>query len=157
MKRPWRTSGAMVPMLLVVMMAPTTGWSKGERSTQVTRSEHGVARGIVKAATQAVLYAQIQGRVSHVPYKEGQRFVKGAMLVQLDCDKYRAELAAAVAEHEAKDKTFQNNKELTKLNAVSCRHSDRRDQRTQLPCCRAIFRTRCWSHGERTRERLSER
>jgi RND family efflux transporter MFP subunit len=76
-------------------------------------------RGVVKAATQAVLYAQIQGRVSHVPYKEGQRFEKGATLVQIDCDKYRAESAAAVAEHEAKDKTFQNNKELTKLNAVS--------------------------------------
>ncbi len=78
-----------------------------------------MARGIVKAVSQAVLYAQIQGRVNQVPYKEGQRFVKGATLVQLECDKYRAELAVAAAEHEGKSKTFQNNKELAKLNAVS--------------------------------------
>lgn len=76
-------------------------------------------RGVVRAATQAVLQTQIQGRVSRLPFREGQRFEKGSTLVQIDCDKYRAELAAAKAEHESKDKTFQNNKELTKLNAVS--------------------------------------
>ena len=54
-----------------------------------------------------------------MPVKEGQRFEKGAALVEIDCDKYRAELAGALAEHEAKDKTFRNNRELTKLNAVS--------------------------------------
>ncbi len=78
-----------------------------------------MARGIVKAAAQAILYAQIQGRVSQLPYKEGQRFDKGYTLVQLNCDKYQAELAVALAEHEAKDKVHKNNIELSKLNAVS--------------------------------------
>jgi multidrug resistance efflux pump len=76
-------------------------------------------RGVVKAATQAVLYAQIQGRVNQLPYKEGQRFEKGQTLIQIDCDKYRAELAAAYAEHDVKDKVYKNNLELTKLDAVS--------------------------------------
>jgi RND family efflux transporter MFP subunit len=110
----------MVSMCIAAVVAvPSTVWAKGDRPAHATRSESGVIRGVVKAAKQAVLYAQIQSRVSEVPFKEGERFKKGATLVQLDCAKYRAELAAAVAEHEAKDRTFENNKELAALNAVS--------------------------------------
>lgn len=111
----------MVLVLLTVMAvnASATGGSKGDRSVHVTRPESGSIRGIVKASAQAVLYAQVQGRVSQLPYKEGQRFEKGHTLVQLDCDKYRAELAVAIAEHEARDKVYKNNIELGKLNAVS--------------------------------------
>jgi RND family efflux transporter MFP subunit len=110
----------MVPMCIAAVVAvPSTVWAKGDRPAHATRSESGVIRGVVKAAKQAVLYAQIQGRVSQLPYKEGQRFEKGHMLVQLDCDRYQAELAVAVAEHEAKDKVYRNNIELGTLNAVS--------------------------------------
>ena len=116
----WRPNRMRVVLALaLVVAAPQMGWPKGERPAHAFRSENGILRGVVRAATQAVLYTQIQGRVSHLPYKEGQRFEKGSTLVQLDCDKYRAELAAAVAEHEAKAKTVQNNQELSKLNAVS--------------------------------------
>lgn len=118
MRHRWRNS-MMVFLTVMTVSLPATGWSKGDRPIHAIRPESGVARGVVRAAAQAVLYAQVQGRVSHVPYKEGQRFVKGATLVQLDCEKYRAELAAAAAEHEGKHKTFQNNKELAKLNAAS--------------------------------------
>ncbi len=111
--------GATILMTVMAMGIPSTGWPKEDRPIQVIKQESGVARGIVKAVSQAVLYAQIQGRVNQVPYREGQRFAKGATLVQLECDKYQAELAAAAAEHEGKSKTFQNNKELAKLNAVS--------------------------------------
>ena len=111
----------MVLVLLTAMAVnvSATGGSKGDRSVHVTRPESGSIRGIVKASAQAVLYAQVQGRVSQLPYKEGQRFEKGYTLVQLDCDKYRAELAVAIAEHEARDKVYKNNIELDKLNAVS--------------------------------------
>ncbi len=110
---------ATIFLTAMAMGIPSTGWSKGDQPIQGIKQESGVARGIVKALSQAVLYAQIQGRVNQVPYREGQRFAKGATLVQLECDKYQAELAAAAAEHEGKSKTFQNNKELAKLNAVS--------------------------------------
>lgn len=119
MRTPWRGNVLVPLVLLATIGSPVAGWSKGERPVHTTKSETGVARGIVKAASQAMLYAQVQGRVNQVPYKEGQRFAKGATLVQLECDKYRAELAAAAAEYEAKSKTAHNNKELAKLNAVS--------------------------------------
>ena len=119
MRHPWCIRGMILLLLVAVAGIPSTGWPKGEQGGAVLRSDHGVARGIVKAAAQAVLYAQVQGRVSQLPYKEGQRFEKGHMLVQINCDKYQAELAVAIAEHEVKDKVYKNNVELGKLNAVS--------------------------------------
>ena len=119
MRYQWRSSVIVPVFLAAVVGVPSAVWPKGEQATHITRLEHGVARGIVKAAAQAVLYAQVQGRVSMLPYKEGQRFEKGHMLVQIDCDKYQAELAVAIAEHEAKDAVYKNNVELGKLNAVS--------------------------------------
>lgn len=119
MRPSWRVNGIVIAVLLLSVVVPQMSWPKGERPAAVVRSGNGVMRGIVKAATQAMLYTQIQGRVSQLPRKEGERIEKGETLVQIDCEKYRAELAAAIAEHQAKDKTFANNKELTKLNAVS--------------------------------------
>lgn len=116
----YRWLSSVVGLFTVIAASvPATGWSKGDRPVHVPRSDSGVARGIVKAAAQALLYAQVQGRVSQLPYKEGQRFEKGHTLVQLDCDKYRAELAVVIAEHDVKDKVYKNNIELGKLNAVS--------------------------------------
>lgn len=119
MRKSWHVRWALpsVVAALCVLALPVV-WAKGERAAHVTR-DSGVTRGVVKAAKQAVLYASIQGRVSDVPFKEGQRFEKGSTLITLDCDRYRAELAAATAEQEAKEKTVENNKELAKLNAVS--------------------------------------
>ena len=118
MRYRWRSS-LLVLLTAMAASVPAIGEQKESRSIHVARQESGVARGIVKAAAQAVLYAQVQGRVSQLAYKEGQRFEKGHTLVQLDCDKYRAELAVAMAEHEARDKVYKNNIELGKLNAVS--------------------------------------
>lgn len=119
MRHLWRIRGMGLVLLITMAIVPSTGWPKSEQGGVALRSEHGVARGIVKAAAQAILYAQVQGRVSMLPYKEGQRFGKGHTLVQIDCDKYQAELAVAQAEYESKDKVYKNNLELGKLNAVS--------------------------------------
>ncbi len=110
---------AALGLVSLIALVGETGWSKGDRPAYSIKSDGSVMRGVVRAATQAVLYAQIQGRVAQLPYKEGQRFDKGQTLVQIDCDRYRAELAAAYAEHDVKDKVYKNNLELTKLDAVS--------------------------------------
>ena len=119
MRYQWRNNVIGVAVLVGLAALPSSAYPKGDSAEQLARLDHSGARGIVKAAAQAVLYAPVQGRVSHLPYKEGQRFEKGHTLVQLDCDKYHAELAVAVAEHQGKDKVFKNNLELAKLNSVS--------------------------------------
>jgi len=53
-----------------------------------------------------------------LPFKDGQRFKKGQRLVDFDCSKYRAELAAAKADLEAGQKTLDNSVELEKLHAI---------------------------------------
>ena len=119
MRQPWLISSLALLALGSWGLSLSPGHAKGERPLQAVRADKGAIRGIVKAAAQAVLYAQVQGRINQVPFKEGQRFEKGKVLVQLDCEKYKAELAAAKAEHEAKDKTAHNNRSLMNLNAVS--------------------------------------
>ena len=118
--RPWSPDSlAGILVLFACALAGDTGWAKSDRPAYLVKSGNGTVRGVVRASVQAILYAQIQGRVVQVPYKEGQRFEEGHTLIQIDCDKYRAELAAAHAEHEVKDKVYQNNLELTRLDAVS--------------------------------------
>ena len=119
MRHAWLSSSVVLLVLGSVGLYVPASEAKGERPMQMVRAEKGVIRGIVKAAAQAVLYAQVQGRINQVPFKEGQRFEKGKVLVQLDCEKYKAELAAAKAEHDAKEKTAQNNHSLMSLHAVS--------------------------------------
>lgn len=119
MRYQWRSKVMVATLLVVLVVTPSISRAKGDPAEHLSRLDHTVSRGIVKAAAQAVLYAQVQGRVNQLPYKEGQRFEKGHTLVQLDCDKYHAELAVAVAEHQGKDKVFKNNLELAKLNSAS--------------------------------------
>ncbi len=86
-------------------------------STQRT-SALDTIRGIIKPAVSATISSDIQARITHLPFKDGQRFKKGQTLVRFDCDKYKAELDAARAEHEAREKTLENNLELSTLNAI---------------------------------------
>ncbi|GJL66643.1 MAG: hypothetical protein NPIRA05_16140 [Nitrospirales bacterium] len=81
-------------------------------------SELDSIRGIIKPAVSATISSEIQARISHLPFRDGQRFHKGQILVQFACAKYKAELLAARAEYEARLKTLENNLELSKLNAI---------------------------------------
>src|SRR5580765_7190890 len=70
--------GFLMPMILAkagTMSDPKPASSAAELST---------IRGVVKATAQATLASQVQGRISQLPFKEGQRFKKGALLVALD-------------------------------------------------------------------------
>jgi len=81
--------------------------------------DFGPIRGLIRPVTRAVLSSEIQARIIRMPYKNGDRFNKDDILVSFDCSLYRAELAAAKAENEAKSKNYQNRKELLSLNAIS--------------------------------------
>lgn len=114
----WLRQSRPIAIGFVLLLILGTAAAKGEPSRSVIASDLGMLRGVVKAATRAILFSQIQGRITQLPYREGQRFKKGTMLVQLDCDKYAAELAAARAEYEAKQKTYLNNRQLASLKAI---------------------------------------
>lgn len=94
------------------------GWAKLNLAPESSGPTLDTIRGVVKATAEAVLASQIEGRISSLPFKDGQRFKKGDVLVLMDCAKYEAELAAATAEHEAKKKTYDNNRRLAQHQSI---------------------------------------
>ncbi|MGQ0695348.1 MAG: efflux RND transporter periplasmic adaptor subunit, partial [Nitrospiraceae bacterium] len=101
--------GAIMGLWLLMPMLLATAGTKSDSKPASSAAELRTIRGVVKATAQATLASQVQGRISQLPFKEGQRFKKGALLVALDCSKYEAELASAQAEHRGKKKTYENN------------------------------------------------
>ncbi|MGH8611568.1 MAG: efflux RND transporter periplasmic adaptor subunit, partial [Gammaproteobacteria bacterium] len=81
-------------------------------------SQLGNIRGLVKPKREARLSSEILARITALPFKQGQPFREGDVLIRFDCSRYQAELAAAEAELSARSKTHENNRELSRLNAI---------------------------------------
>ena len=110
--------GCIIGLWFLIPMVLATAGPKSESKPASSAAELSTIRGLVKATAQATLASQVQGRIRQLPFKEGQRFQKGALLVALDCSRYEAELASAQAEYRAKNKTYENNLQLAKHQAV---------------------------------------
>ena len=110
--------GLLVGVSLMCSSALPVDASTLEVKPTSSLAELSTIRGVVKATAQATLASQVQGRISRLPFKEGQRFKKGALLVALDCSKYEAELASVRAEYRGKQKTYENNRRLSLHQAV---------------------------------------
>jgi RND family efflux transporter MFP subunit len=110
--------GSIVCGSLLMSILLAVAGTKSDTKPASSAAELSTIRGVVKATAQATLASQVQGRISRLPFKEGQRFKKGALLVALDCSKYEAELASAQAEHRGKKRTYENNLRLAEHQAV---------------------------------------
>jgi membrane fusion protein, multidrug efflux system len=75
-------------------------------------------RGIIRAVETAAISTELTMRIASIGYMEGDRFKKGDVLVEFDCRKPRAELAAAEAQHHEMKLTLDNNRVLQKAHAV---------------------------------------
>ena len=84
-----------------------------------TGIEDEIIRGLIKPVRAAVLSSEIPARITRMPFRGGERFQKGDVLVGFDCDMNQANLAAARAEYEARSKKHENNQQLLELNAIS--------------------------------------
>ena len=164
--------GSLMGLWLLMPMLLATAGTKSDPKPASSAAELSTIRGVVKATAQATLASQVQGRISQLPFKEGQRFKKGALLVALDCSKYEAELASVQAEHRGKKKTYENNLRLAKHDSVGTleldvsqsrsRKSVRRREGRASHCERlhracTVSRTCRQNDRERTRECISQR
>jgi len=75
-------------------------------------------RGVVKAKDEVLFLAQIAGRIAQMPYREGDRFEKGELLVAFDCTRIRAEINAAWAANRANQQVLRQSLELDKYQAI---------------------------------------
>ena len=110
--------GAVVVVWLQASMLPTMAGTKPDSKPASSADQLSTIRGVVKPTAQATLASQVQGRISQLPFREGQRFKKGALLVALDCSRYEAELASTQAEYRGKKKIYENNLRLAEYRAV---------------------------------------
>ncbi len=105
--------GCLVMSVLLITGEMSFGKSRGIQSSDLN-----AVRGVVKPSQEAVISSELQARVKTMPFRDGQWFKKGELLIEFDCAKYWADLAAAKAELEAREKTAVNNQELAKLNGI---------------------------------------
>lgn len=75
-------------------------------------------RGVLRARSQAVLASELPGRVTEIPFAEGQSFNKGDVLVRFDCSAYQAQANASSAAVRAVREELRNKQQLAALNSV---------------------------------------
>lgn len=76
------------------------------------------ARGILIAVEQATLSSELAGRIVEIPFREGESFKKGDLLVRFDCSIYQAQLAAASAATRAAEAELSQNQQLAQMKSV---------------------------------------
>ncbi|MEN0105324.1 MAG: efflux RND transporter periplasmic adaptor subunit [Pseudomonas sp.] len=76
------------------------------------------ARGVLRARDQATLSSELAGRITEMPFAEGQDFKKDDVLVRFDCSAYQAQLEAAQAAVRAANEQLKHNNQLAALNSV---------------------------------------
>ncbi|MBN3264689.1 efflux RND transporter periplasmic adaptor subunit [Pectobacterium brasiliense] len=80
------------------------------------------ARGILIAVEQATLSSELAGRIVEIPFREGESFKKGDLLVRFDCSIYQAQLAASSAATRAAEAELSQNQQLAQMKSVG-RHA----------------------------------
>lgn len=114
------TGLVMVSVCIGMMVLATLRPGHAERFGHKRNSppELGVIRGVVHPLKEATIAAELQATIRRLPFRDGQRFRKGDLLVEFFCEQFHAELAAAKADYEGRQLVFLNSQELAKLNGI---------------------------------------
>lgn len=75
-------------------------------------------RGIVRAQSEIVISSELVARIAKLPFRTGDAFKKGDVLVAFDCRRYEADLKSAEAEARAQQLTYKQNKQLVSRGAA---------------------------------------
>lgn len=102
-------------VLALLLLAPPLGPARADILPAEASSS---ARGIVKAASQATIATDLSAPVSRIGFKQGEAFKKGDALIEFDCRRHKAELAAAEAQLKEMRVALESNAYLEKMRAV---------------------------------------
>jgi membrane fusion protein (multidrug efflux system) len=83
------------------------------------------AVGTLRADEAVTLRPELQGRVEKIGFAEGQPVKAGQVMVQLDDDQYRAELAEAIANRDLSEANHRRTEELIKRKVASVTDRDK--------------------------------
>jgi RND family efflux transporter MFP subunit len=79
------------------------------------------ARGLVRSLGEAIISSEIAARIIAMPFREGQAFGQGDVLVAFDCDGIKASLSGARAELRAAAVGLESSRELARMKAAGQR------------------------------------
>lgn len=93
----------------------TNNVSANNRATETSARE---ARGVLRAVDQATLSGELNAKVVEMPFRDGEAFQKGDLLVRFDCSAYQAQLAASQAAMRAAQQELSQNRQLAEMKSV---------------------------------------
>jgi RND family efflux transporter MFP subunit len=79
------------------------------------------ARGLVRSLGEATISSEISARILSMPFREGEVFKSGDVLVSFDCEAMKANLAGAKAELRAADVALESAREMARMKAAGQR------------------------------------
>ncbi|MEQ9772508.1 efflux RND transporter periplasmic adaptor subunit [Pectobacterium jejuense] len=87
-------------------------------SNATTETSAREARGVLRAVDQATLSGELNAKVVEMPFRDGEAFQKGDLLVRFDCSAYQAQLAASQAAMRAAQQELSQNRQLAEMKSV---------------------------------------
>jgi membrane fusion protein, multidrug efflux system len=90
-----------------------------ENSTRMEANSEQLLRAQIKARESTQISSEMDGRITQLKIRDGERFSAGQLLVGFHCSLEEAQLTKAKATLEKKRKTYEVNQKLEKLNSIS--------------------------------------
>ena len=127
-KRLWPVAAVAVVLLLIFEWRPWHSFSNSDKASTTTQSAFKeepaleLGKQDIRAQLSAVTYnsvaSELNARISELPFKEGQAFKVGQVLVVFDCATQQAQFQKTKAVLSIADRNYQTNKKLLALDSV---------------------------------------
>ena len=127
-KRLWPVAAVAVVLLLIFEWRPWHSFSNSDQASTTTQSTFKeeptleASKQDIRAQLSAVTYnsiaSELNARISELPFKEGQAFKVGQVLVVFDCATQQAQFQKTKAVLSIADRNYQANKKLLALGSV---------------------------------------
>jgi len=127
-KRLWPVAAVAVVLLLIFEWRPWHSFSHSDKASTATQSVFKeeptleLGKQDIRAQLSAVTYnsvaSELNARISELPFKEGQAFKVGQVLVVFDCATQQAQFQKTKAVLSIADRNYQTNKKLLALDSV---------------------------------------
>lgn len=112
------TRVAVMTLAILSLMNTSGVFAQGEDVIASIESEQ-EARGLINPVARATISSEILARIKKLPFRAGERFKSGDLLVEFDCGSYAASVAVASAAYERETKRLENLKRMSSLSAAS--------------------------------------
>jgi RND family efflux transporter MFP subunit len=127
-KRLWPLAGTILILLLIVEWRPWHTFTNSDKVLPTTQevskddSALDIGKQDIRAQLTAVTYnsiaSELNAKISELPFKEGQAFKVGQVLVVFDCATQQAQFQKTKAVLSIADRNYQANKKLLALGSV---------------------------------------